>query len=49
MVGLTTSQGIGLASMVAGMVIWWLRREAGVAPEAAVEEDWVDELIDVDV
>ena len=48
-VGLTTSQGIGLASMCAGLVIWWLQREAGVAPEEPVEDVWVDELADVDL
>lgn len=37
-VGLTTSQTIGLTMMVAGAVIYALRRRAGVAPEQAIED-----------
>ncbi len=37
--GLTTSQAIGLASMALGVAIWFSRRNAGVAEERPVLED----------
>jgi len=43
-VGLTTSQTIGLGMMLGGVAIWVLRRNAGVAPEVAL--DFEDELDD---
>lgn len=41
--GLTTSQTIGLAMMVLGVVLYALRRNAGVAPERSLEELELDE------
>jgi mannose/fructose/N-acetylgalactosamine-specific phosphotransferase system component IIC len=38
-VGLTTSQGIGLGIIVVAIAILVVRRNAGVAPEVALEED----------
>lgn len=44
-VGLTTSQGIGLLMMVAGVGILVLRRGRGLDPETPLEEAWVDDLV----
>lgn len=38
-VGLTTSQALGLGMMAAGLVIWVLRRNAGVADEIPLDLD----------
>lgn len=43
--GLTTSQGIGLVLMVAGAVILWTRRGMGIDQETPLEEAWVDDLV----
>lgn len=45
-VGLTTSQAIGLAMVVVGAILLWVRRNKGVAPEVPVQADWADDLID---
>ena len=45
LVGLTTSQGIGLLLVFAGIAVWVVRRNAGVAPEV-VKDAWVDDLVD---
>lgn len=37
--GLTTSQGIGLAMIAAGAVVWYTRRHAGVDPETPVDDE----------
>ena len=43
--GLTTSQAIGLLGMVPlGVVLWILRRNAGVTPEIPIEEEELDAL-----
>lgn len=46
LVGITTSQGIGLALMCGGAAIWYLRRKGGVAPveSSRVEGDFLEEL-----
>jgi hypothetical protein len=45
MVGVTTSQGIGLVLVLAGLLILVVRRNAGVKPEVA-RSAWGDDLLD---
>lgn len=53
MVGLTTSQAIGLGSIFAGLVIYLLRMRSGVAPETKLpdeehdDDDLDDALLDI--
>ena len=42
-VGVTTSQAIGLAMVLMGLGIWWWRRDAGVSEETPTS--WSDDLI----
>jgi phosphatidylglycerol:prolipoprotein diacylglycerol transferase len=44
LIGLTTSQGIGLVMMLGGAVIYALRRDRGVDPETPAAELWEDDL-----
>lgn len=46
MIGLTTSQAIGLGSMLAGVVIYAVRMRAGIAPEAALPDEEHDDDVD---
>ena len=42
MVGLTTSQALGLTMMAGGALIWAMRRNAGVDPEVPIDPDGLD-------